>query len=645
MSFNALVSGADCGPVNALSQMVKHTEADRSLQKDRVGPSASGSRLQHLPTTTAGAPNAADVAMARQFFDGQATAPMPLQHGLPFAAPVMRAPIDAMQRGASPRLGTPVETGNAALQDAWARGAAPAPNALAEAWNRGGSSSQAPVAADLGQVRLGAPSMPLGMGMYGGFAGPRMMPMYSSLNAVQTSHQPQLDWDQEFSKVSEADVKGKGKAKADLDDLEERFKALVARDEAQRLAETEGHPDYMRDFEKIWNQSLHAPSKDMEEIAKWESDYQQVLQAHREEIEGLRHADFDYGADIQRAWEQRYGRGLTSDMTEKADEDRPFFDPLGIPNLPEYAFEQNNPNLAAPQGTLLAKAKEYLANNGSLSEAALMLEAAIQKGELGEGGYETWILLGETRSMDEREDLGLLALRQGVKIAKEAGVVGPGMLSLAVSYTNESYETAANNILRDWLLAKYPDAPMVQIKSPWHAREVITNAFLSVAQRLHAEGKSDPDVQVGLGILYYTENAYDKAKDCFESAVWARPDDYLLWNRLGSCLSNGSKPEEALNVYREALRLRPTYTRAIFNVGVACLNIGAYKEAAEHFLSALSSQRTSSGGVPPPDLNANRSEQLWKTLRKAFEAMNREDLVDLTNKGDVEVFRSHGFDF
>lgn len=642
MSFNALVSGADCGPVNALSQMVKHAEADHSLQKDRVGPSASGSRLQHLPTSTTAAPNAADVAMARQFFEGgQAAAPMPLQR-LPFAAPNVHASV---QMGPSPQLGAPVETGTAALQDAWARGAVPASNGLAEAWNRGASSSQAPVPSELAQVRLGMPSMSMGMGMYGGFSGPRMMPMYSSLNSAQTSHQPQLDWDQEFSKVSEDDVKGKGKAKADVDDLEERFKALAARDEAQRMAEFEGHPDYMRDFEKIWNQSLHPPSKDLEEIAKWESDYQQVLQAHREEIEGLRDADFDYGADIQRAWEQRYGRGLTADMNERQDTDRPFFDPLGVPNLPEYTFEQNNPNLAAPQGTLLARAKEYLANNGLLSEAALMLEAAIQKGELGEGGYETWVLLGETRSMDEREDLGLLALRQGVKIAKEAGAVGPGMLSLAVSYTNESYETAANVTLRDWLMARYPDAPLEQIKSPWHGRQVITNAFLSVAQRLHAEGKDDPDVQVGLGILYYTENAYDKAKDCFESALWARPDDYLLWNRLGSCLSNGSKPEEALNVYREALRLRPTYTRAIFNVGVACLNIGAHKEAAEHFLSALSSQRTTSGGVPPPDLNADRSEQLWKTLKKAFESMGRQDLVDLTNKGDVEVFRSQGFDF
>lgn len=46
--------------------------------------------------------------------------------------------------------------------------------------------------------------------------------------------------------------------------------------------------------------------------------------------------------------------------------------------------------------------------------------------------------------------------------------------------------------------------------------------------------------------------------------------DYLLWNRLGSSLSNGNKPEEALGAYREALNLRPTYTRAIYNVGVAC---------------------------------------------------------------------------
>jgi hypothetical protein len=69
-----------------------------------------------------------------------------------------------------------------------------------------------------------------------------------------------------------------------------------------------------------------------------------------------------------------------------------------------------------------------LEENASLSEVALLLEAAIQKGDLGEGGYEAWILLGETRNMDEREEGGMKALTEGVRLAEEAGSTGAGML-------------------------------------------------------------------------------------------------------------------------------------------------------------------------------------------------------------------------
>ena len=69
-----------------------------------------------------------------------------------------------------------------------------------------------------------------------------------------------------------------------------------------------------------------------------------------------------------------------------------------------------------------------LEQNESLSEVALLLEAAIQKGDLGEGGYEAWILLGETRNMDEREEAGMKALTEGVRLAQEAGAAGAGML-------------------------------------------------------------------------------------------------------------------------------------------------------------------------------------------------------------------------
>ena len=57
-----------------------------------------------------------------------------------------------------------------------------------------------------------------------------------------------------------------------------------------------------------------------------------------------------------------------------------------------------------------------------------MIEAAIQKNDLGEGGYEAWLLLGEVRSMDEREEQSMRALTEGVKRAEMAGVPGAGMM-------------------------------------------------------------------------------------------------------------------------------------------------------------------------------------------------------------------------
>lgn len=42
------------------------------------------------------------------------------------------------------------------------------------------------------------------------------------------------------------------------------------------------------------------------------------------------------------------------------------------------------------------------------------------------------------------------------------------------------------------------------------------------------------------------------------------------------------------------------------------LNIGAYKESAEHFLSALSLQEMTNGDT---------SDQLWQTLRRSLDAM------------------------
>ena len=99
--------------------------------------------------------------------------------------------------------------------------------------------------------------------------------------------------------------------------------------------------------------------------------------------------------------------------------------------------EKNNPYLSSVSRSLVNEAKLLLERNGSLSEAALMFEAAIQQGELGEGGYETWVLLGETRNMDEREEAGMRALMEGVKKAELAGSAA-GML-VGVVFITQRY--------------------------------------------------------------------------------------------------------------------------------------------------------------------------------------------------------------
>lgn len=116
----------------------------------------------------------------------------------------------------------------------------------------------------------------------------------------------------------------------------------------------------------------------------------------------------------------------------------------------------------------------------------------------------------------------------------------------------------------------YKPSPPQDASNPWSSLSHVTDLFLSAAREGQSRGQVDPDVQVGLGVLFYSNSAYDEAKDCFQTALDSRPNDVMLWNRLGATLANGGKPEEAIEAYQRALELRPTFTRAIYNLSVSC---------------------------------------------------------------------------
>jgi peroxin-5 len=51
------------------------------------------------------------------------------------------------------------------------------------------------------------------------------------------------------------------------------------------------------------------------------------------------------------------------------------------------------------------------------------------------------------------------------------------------------------------------------------------NSFLSLAREQYAaHGNVDPNVQVGLGTLYYMMGDYGEARDCWVAALGERPN-------------------------------------------------------------------------------------------------------------------------
>jgi len=236
---------------------------------------------------------------------------------------------------------------------------------------------------------------------------------------------------------------------------------------------------------------------------------------------------------------------------------------------------------------------------------------------------------------------------------KEATQLQPDRASsyqaLAVSYTNEFRYTEAYEAL-EAAIKTNPRYAGVQAdpgsirqdetSSPaWNARfHEIQDLYFAAAQMSPEE--LDPDVQIGLGVLYNIKREYDKAVDCFQSALQSRPDDSYLWNKLGATLANGDRSGEAVSAYARALEIRPGYIRARYNLGISCMNLKSYKDAAEHFLGALSMQQLATEG----STQRNMSDTIWHSLRSTLFMAKQPELVSLVTDKKLEPFKAH-FDF
>ena len=73
----------------------------------------------------------------------------------------------------------------------------------------------------------------------------------------------------------------------------------------------------------------------------------------------------------------------------------------------------------------------------------------------------------------------------------------------------------------------------------------------------------------------------------WQDTVDKRPQNPTAHNNLGNVLAGLGRPDEALQHYRLALRLRPDYAEAYSNLGNALADLGRTDEALEHYRQAL----------------------------------------------------------
>ncbi|XP_042573782.1 PEX5-related protein isoform X1 [Cyprinus carpio] len=346
-------------------------------------------------------------------------------------------------------------------------------------------------------------------------------------------------------------------------------------------------------------------------------------------------SDTEFWDKMQAEWEELARRNWLEDGDSEG------LVPLNFsPTEKGYYFHTSNPykdyTNAFEQG--LQKCRE-----GDLNSAVLLLEAAILQDPQDS---EAWQVLGTTQAENENEQAAIVCLQRCLELHPNNL---KALMALAVSLTNTGQQPEACEALHRWIRYNPRYRHLLQDRSPLDGSPLPRRRGSSIspistlgcsqlvevlelyqeAVQQNAEGV-DPDLQTGLGVLFNLSSEFDKAVDAFNAALSVRPEDYLLWNRLGATLANGDRSEEAVEAYTRALELQPGFIRSRYNLGISCINLGAHREAVNNFLTALHQQRKSRS-------HQVMSSNIWAALRIALSLMNQPELFQAATVGDLDL--------
>ncbi|KAF8777490.1 Peroxisomal targeting signal 1 receptor like protein [Argiope bruennichi] len=275
-------------------------------------------------------------------------------------------------------------------------------------------------------------------------------------------------------------------------------------------------PDiWSADFASAWAQP--AEEYDYAWNAALENrEFKTFIQTEDEKEEEQK-CDADFWDNLQREWEK-----MAKDQTN----DHPWLnDYENCDPYKEYSYAKENPFIdhsnPFEEGLKMLK-------NGDLPSAVLLFEAAVQKNP---DHVEAWQYLGTSQAQNEQDRAAIAATKKCLELDPSNLTA---LMSLAVSYTNESMPMQACDTLVKWLHHNPKYSQIVKpgmIKENISTSSVLPGLKLKDTQAMYIEAARmspndpDPDVQNGLGVLFNLSGEYDLAIDCFKAALEVKPDE------------------------------------------------------------------------------------------------------------------------
>ena len=223
-----------------------------------------------------------------------------------------------------------------------------------------------------------------------------------------------------------------------------------------------------------------------------------------------------------------------------------------------------------------------LFNDGDFREAIAAFEAVVQREE---ASVRAWMFIGLSHSEIDDDISAVAAYERGLRADPQNLEV---VTHLATSLANQRQIDRALATLRAYIEhhPRYGHLHSARAAETL-SFELVRELFIGAARLAPAGGQLDPDIQVLLGILHNLSGEYSRAIDCFQASLRARPEDHMLWNKLGATLANSGRHNEATSCYRKALQLKPRYVRTWVNLALSYQALGMPDEATRHFVGAL----------------------------------------------------------